>query len=125
MAWRRPGKKPLSEPMMVVLPTHISVTFNKSIVTQTPAHFIRSGWADIPALFRKQQAIQINIKVTLVHTTIPDFSLTTFNLWRRQKRDEKWIISDDCIMKFYQQITNHNFLDFSQHIKIPDFPTHA
>ena len=26
MAWRRPGDKPLSEPMMVVLPTHIWVT---------------------------------------------------------------------------------------------------
>ena len=26
MAWRRPGDKPLSEPMMVNLPTHIYVT---------------------------------------------------------------------------------------------------
>ena len=26
MAWRRPGHKPLSEPMMVSLPTHICVT---------------------------------------------------------------------------------------------------
>ena len=26
MAWRRPGDKPLSEPMMVNLPTHICVT---------------------------------------------------------------------------------------------------
>ena len=26
MAWRRPGDKPLSEPMMVCLPTHICVT---------------------------------------------------------------------------------------------------
>ena len=26
MTWRRPGDKPLSEPMMVNLPTHISVT---------------------------------------------------------------------------------------------------
>ena len=26
MAWRRPGNKPLSEPMMVNLPTHICVT---------------------------------------------------------------------------------------------------
>ena len=26
MAWRRPGGKPLSEPIMVVLPTHICVT---------------------------------------------------------------------------------------------------
>ena len=27
MAWRRPGHKPLSEPMMVSLPTHICVTW--------------------------------------------------------------------------------------------------
>ena len=26
MAWRRPGDKPLSEPMMASLPTHICVT---------------------------------------------------------------------------------------------------
>ena len=26
MAWRQPGDKPLSEPMMVILPTHICVT---------------------------------------------------------------------------------------------------
>ena len=26
MAWRRPGDKPLSEPMMISLPTHICVT---------------------------------------------------------------------------------------------------
>ena len=26
MAWRRPGDKPLSEPMLVFVPTHISVT---------------------------------------------------------------------------------------------------
>ena len=27
MAWRRPGNKPLSEPMMVKLPTHICITW--------------------------------------------------------------------------------------------------
>ena len=26
MAWRRSGDKPLSEPMMIILPTHICVT---------------------------------------------------------------------------------------------------
>ena len=26
MAWRRPGDKPISDPMMVILPTHICVT---------------------------------------------------------------------------------------------------
>ena len=40
MAWRRPGDKPLSEPMMVSLKTHICVTrpqwVNVSIVTANP-----------------------------------------------------------------------------------------
>ena len=40
MAWRRPGDKPLSEPMMVRLPTHICVTrpqwVNDSINNKSP-----------------------------------------------------------------------------------------
>ena len=31
MAWRRPGDKPLSEPMMVKLPTHICITRPQSV----------------------------------------------------------------------------------------------
>ena len=34
MAWRRPGDKPLSEPMMVVLPTHICVTRPQWVIYQ-------------------------------------------------------------------------------------------
>ena len=43
MAWRRPGNKPLSEPMMVRLPTHICVTrpqWVKIKVVNTIATFI-------------------------------------------------------------------------------------
>ena len=43
MAWRRPGDKPLSEPMMVSLPTHICVTrpqwVNSSSPGQNGCHF--------------------------------------------------------------------------------------
>ena len=35
MAWRRPGDKPLSEPVMVVLPTHICVTRPQWVLTST------------------------------------------------------------------------------------------
>ena len=35
MAWRRPGDKPLSEPMVVRLPTHICVTRPQWVKTQT------------------------------------------------------------------------------------------
>ena len=34
MAWRRPGDKPLSEPMMVSLPTHICVTRHQWVNTE-------------------------------------------------------------------------------------------
>ena len=36
MAWRRPGDKPLSEPMMVRLPTHICVTWPQWVNTLRP-----------------------------------------------------------------------------------------
>ena len=47
MAWRRPGDKPLSEPMIVTLPTHICVTRpqwvndNKSCLVHLGANFIK------------------------------------------------------------------------------------
>ena len=34
MAWRRPGNKPLSEPMMDSLPTHICITWSQSVKHQ-------------------------------------------------------------------------------------------
>ena len=36
MAWRRPGDKPLSEPMLVRLPTHICVTWPQWVNTLMP-----------------------------------------------------------------------------------------
>ena len=39
MAWRRPGDKPLSEPMMVRLPTHICVTRPQWVNSLTPGKF--------------------------------------------------------------------------------------
>ena len=41
MAWRRPGDKPLSEPMMVRLPTHICVSRPQWVNSSVPG---RSGW---------------------------------------------------------------------------------
>ena len=35
MAWRWPGDKPLSEPMMVCLPTHICVTWRQRVKSHT------------------------------------------------------------------------------------------
>ena len=49
MAWRRPGDKPLSEPMMVWLPTHICVTRPQwvndvSITWDRPMYSSKSDW---------------------------------------------------------------------------------
>ena len=41
MAWRRPGGKPLSEPMMVRLPTHICVT-QPQWVNRAVVHYLSS-----------------------------------------------------------------------------------
>ena len=38
MAWRGPGDKPLSEPMMVSLPTHICVTWPQWVKLSTGIH---------------------------------------------------------------------------------------
>ena len=41
MAWHRPGDKPLSEPMMVVLPAHIGVTRPQWVKVYDMWHFSR------------------------------------------------------------------------------------
>ena len=45
MAWRRPGDKPLSEPMMVSLPTHICVT-RPQWVNTTKFHTCGNGYQE-------------------------------------------------------------------------------
>ena len=57
MAWRRPGDKPLSEPMMVNLPTHICVTRSQwvNITLRSPWIFHVSCYIETFS----QQRIQI------------------------------------------------------------------
>ena len=45
MAWRRPGAKPLSEAMMVILPTHICVTGLPRVKALPAAKY---SWLEIP-----------------------------------------------------------------------------
>ena len=52
MAWRRPGDKPLSEPMMVRLPTHICVTrpqWVKDIADELSCHEWKANYPVINA----------------------------------------------------------------------------
>ena len=52
MAWRRPGDKPLSEPMMVSLPTHICVTRPQWVkIGFTPSDVVNNrNWSPHPRL---------------------------------------------------------------------------
>ena len=45
MAWRRPGDKPLSEPMMVRLSTHICVTQSQWVKSNLKTHFFKKAFA--------------------------------------------------------------------------------
>ena len=70
MAWRRPGDKPLSEPMMVRLPTHICVT--------------RPQWVLKSYTFSTQN--HIITRVTLTQFTVQESQIqktlrTFFNNW--------------------------------------------
>ena len=44
MAWRRPGDKPLTEPMMVRLPTHICVTRPQQVKRRSSGMGEWNGW---------------------------------------------------------------------------------
>ena len=47
MAWRRPGDKPLSDPMMVSLLTHICVTRPKWVKSMKPGHEYMRWWTGL------------------------------------------------------------------------------
>ena len=56
-AWRRPGDKPLSEPMMVSLPTHICVTRPQWVKS---TFFIYQNWQNNVVYERLLNGIQIS-----------------------------------------------------------------
>ena len=51
MAWRRPGDKLLSEPMMVSLLTHICVTGPQCVNTSEGTPIIKIKWSDYSLIF--------------------------------------------------------------------------
>ena len=64
MAWRRPGDKPLSEPMMVWFPTHICV--------------IRPQWLDLSVSILKSQ--QLFKYLHWIHFHIPTYAKILFSM---------------------------------------------
>ena len=59
MAWRRPGDKPLSEPMMVRLPTHICVTRPQWVKYPGFTKWILQMACDLSRVFRYQTVLRI------------------------------------------------------------------
>ena len=65
MAWRRPGDKPLSEPMMVSLPTHICVARPQWVNTLRPRQNSRHFADDIFQRILLKENVWISIKLSL------------------------------------------------------------
>ena len=66
MAWHRPGDKPLSEPMMVNLLTHLCITWPQWVNCEQVNNFTWPSWHfKSPATWQFiQQLLQANIKGT-------------------------------------------------------------
>ena len=73
MGWRRPGDKPLSEPMMVSLPTHICVTRPQWVNTNMNGYYsLKLGWG---CLFLNRIEIFTEIKIGAMHSMFILFCL--------------------------------------------------
>ena len=66
MAWRRPGDKPLSEPLMVILSTHIYITRPQWVKAEI---YRNTHWLQVPILstFNQHQILQDYWMGTLRH----------------------------------------------------------
>ena len=90
MAWRRPGDKPLSEPMMVSLLTHICVTRPQWVKTNIHATiWIETSYHTTPCnlvVCKCDRAATINVGMWLKNivptTTINYLTFTFYTLWR-------------------------------------------
>ena len=116
MAWRRPGDKPLSEPMIVSLPTHICITRPRWVNALWPQH---NGclFSDIfKFLSRKILNIWIWISVKFVprEATNNKSSLVQVTAWRQSGimpisepimvQRCIWNKSRKCILEYYNTV---------------------
>ena len=88
MAWRRPGDKPLSEPMIVGLPTHICITRPQWVNTLWPEDLHR--WTGCSL-----------VQVMIWHCTTPSHYLNqcwlTINWTPRNKLQSKFNQNTQCL----------------------------
>ena len=80
MAWRRPGDKPLSEPMMVSLPTHICVTRPQWVKTG-------SWWHRVSQMVPREVTLNYLDKQTGIK---PQFKWKVFFFWWCVRIDNTW-----------------------------------
>ena len=81
MAWRRPGDKPLSEPMLVFLPTHICVTRPHELMGLAPGHRYPS-----PTLFVTMSKWKTNMHLyVMLFLNIWMLKVLGIHCWRWQK----------------------------------------
>ena len=112
MAWRRPGDKPLSEPMMVRLPTHICVTrpqwvnFNyildKTLSTY-PIHYIGPAY-DMHQLM--DQPTRVDDKTS----SVLDVILTSHPTLHRKSAVLKYTLSDHFLIYTHMEFENTKLL---------------
>ena len=91
MAWRRPGDKPLSEPMMVSLPTHICVT--------RPQWVNITSYFSIPELICVMKPLIQFLHYQYIRPLLPTAKLTSRCLWLIYKGIWHFKISDRNIHK--------------------------
>ena len=96
MAWRRPGDKPLSEPMMISLPTHICVTWPQWVkIIGTAPHFTESAKLSAVSDFKLYE-IQASRACNFIK----------FQARLESSRPHKSLCQQNC----YQRIKNSTFL---------------
>ena len=72
MAWRRSGDKPLSEPMMVSLLTHICVTRPQWVLKEIPGGQLRNRrWSSLSIEFFKKYFTGVILIVGLLFKIVP------------------------------------------------------
>ena len=68
MAWRRPGDKPLSEPMMVRLPTHICVTRPQWVnAVSSTFHKVSPAMSSWCLIINTQSSISLLVLLMIFH----------------------------------------------------------
>ena len=133
MAWRRPGDKPLSEPMMVSLLTHICVTRPQWVNERTcvtkllimaqmascnlrgplPYSFSRGSWECWSHISRKPSVLAsviivrgITTQLTTLHVLCPMYNTI---IWENSKCLCRWLKNVKCIF-VHQHIQTQSYI---------------